>query len=176
MSTYMPQQITNDEFISYYDAYSDKIYRYCYYRVYNAEQAKDLVQEVFMRMWRYVAQGNQIDNVQAFLYRIAMNCIINESKKQKRQISLDALQEEGFDVGKDSSDKMIASIDAKKIISVLEDILDESYKDVIILRFLNDLDPKQIAEITGETPNAISVRLHRAIKKLQELLVPYDEK
>lgn len=170
----MPQRITKEEFIGFYDTYSDKIYRYCYYRVYNAEAARDLVQEVFMRTWRYIVQGNHIENIQAFLYRIAMNCIINESKKQKHQLSLDALQEEGFDVGKDSSDKMIASIDAKQIMSVLKDLLDDSYRDVIILRFLNDLDPKQIAEITGETPNAISVRLHRAIKKLQELLVPYE--
>ena len=166
----MAQALTKDDFLKSYDDYSDKIYRYCYYRVYDSDAARDLVQEVFMRTWRYLSQGNTIENMQAFLYRTAMNCIINESKKAKKNISLDVLQEEGFDPGDDSSEQMVAAFDAHKIIDALEDLLDDSYRQVIILRYINDLEPREIAEITGETPNVVSVRLHRALKKLQGIL------
>lgn len=166
----MAQSLTKDDFLSSYDQFSDKIYRYCYYRVYDADAARDLVQEVFMRTWRYLSQGHTIENMQAFLYRTAMNCIINESKKAKKNISLDVLQEEGFDPSDDSSEQMAVTFDAKKIIDALDQLLDDSYRQVIILRYLNDLEPREIAEVTGETPNVVSVRLHRALKKLHDIL------
>ncbi|MDO8489941.1 MAG: RNA polymerase sigma factor [bacterium] len=170
----MAHPCTKDDFLQSYDEFADKIYRYCYYRVYDADAARDLVQEVFMRTWRYLSQGNTVDNMQAFLYRTAMNCIINESKKAKKNVSLDVLHDEGFDPGEDTTNQMMAKFDGSKIIAALDQLLDDSYRQVILLRYINDLEPREIAEITGETPNVISVRLHRALKKLKEVLTPYD--
>lgn len=161
---------SSEDFLKVYDTFSDKIYRYCYYRVYDREAARDLVQDVFMRTWRYLTQGNTIENMQAFLYRTAMNCIINASKKAKKTVSLDKLHDDGFDVANDSRSDPHTAIDAKTVISKLDQLLDDSYREVIVLRYINDLDPKDIAEITGETPNVISVRLHRGLKKLHEVL------
>ena len=91
-------------------------------------------------------------------------------KKAKRTISLDQLHDDGFDVPSDSSSDPHNAIDAKTLVSKLDQLLDDSYREVIVMRYINDLDPKDIAVITGETPNVISVRLHRALKKLHEVL------
>ncbi len=48
--------------------------------------------------------------------------------------------------------------------------LPDNYREVIVLRFANNLTITEIAEIIGENENAVSVRIHRALKKLKELL------
>ena len=63
-------------------------------------------------------------------------------------------------------------IDAKKLLVLLDDI-DESYRNVLVMRYVEDLSIQEIADITGDQPNSISVRLHRALKKLKEL---YNER
>lgn len=166
-------QIRPEEFIASYDEFSEKIYRYCYYRVYESEKARDLVQEVFMRAWRHVARGGTIESMQAFLYRIALNCIINDNKKKTPE-SLEVLSEKGFDPGSDTTDLLQGHLDAKKVFEVLSQ-LDQKHRDVVIMRYIDDLDPKEIAEITGETANVISVRLHRALKELRTILSGYEE-
>ncbi len=165
------EHMTQEEFLRQYDSYSDKIYRYCYYRVYDQEFARDLVQDVFMKTWRYLVQGNTIEYMQAFLYRTATNCIINESKRKGRSVSLDQLQEEkNFDVRDESVQDPGKKFDTQKIIDTLGQLLDDSDREVIILRYINDLPLKDIADITGESTNVISVRLHRALKKLHDIL------
>jgi len=45
-----------------------------------------------------------------------------------------------------------------------------SYREVLVMRYIDDMAPKEIAHILGESENAISVRLHRGIKKVKELM------
>src|SRR3989344_5109153 len=52
------------------------------------------------------------------------------------------------------------------------DQLDETYRDIILLRYTEDLPPKEIARITGLSENVVSVRIHRGIEKLKVILGP----
>ncbi len=164
-----------EQFIAWYDAWSDAIFRHCYFRVYDYERARDLTQEVFTRVWQYAKAGNVIDNPRALLYKTATNCIINEHKK-KTTDSLDLMREEtGFDVATvDDEQTLFGTIDGKKIIEKLDSILDEKHKTVIVLRYINGLGPKEIAAITNESENVVSVRINRAIKKLRAELGTYE--
>ena len=47
--------------------------------------------------------------------------------------------------------------------------LDKPYQEVLLMRFMNEMAPKEIATATGESSNAVSVRLHRGIKQLRKL-------
>lgn len=157
-----------------YEDYADAIYRHCYFRVFDKELAKDLVQETFAKTWRYLASGREVLNGQAFLYKVATNLMINRSRK-KKEISLDMLQEQGFDPGTDQRASLENFIAGKKVFEEL-DRLDDRYSQVITMRFVDDLSPQEIADILGESENAVSVRLHRALKKLKELLAfPHHE-
>lgn len=154
-----------------YDQYADAIFRHCYFRVFSRERGKELMQEAFLRTWQYMADGKQIDNMRAFLYRIANNLIIDESRK-KREASLEALQEAGFDPsGEDGNVTASAKLEEQRILETLSK-LDAPYRDVFVMRHIDGLKPAEIATMLGESSNAISVRLHRATEQLRKYLVP----
>ena len=148
--------LEEDKFIKAFDAYADGIFRYCFFRVFNRELAKDLVQDTFMRAWEYASKGNKIENLKAFLYKIAHNLVVDESRKAK-EYSLDALISQGFDA---PSEEVLA------VVSLLE----EEYRDAVQMRHVEGFSPKEIAQITGESENVISVRIHRGLAKLRTLM------
>jgi RNA polymerase sigma factor (sigma-70 family) len=104
--------------------------------------------------------------MKAFLYRVATNAVTDSYRKKKSE-SLDSLQEDGFDPSTDEHEKSMAGIEGEEVMKYLEE-LDEPYKEVLTLRYVHDLSIDEIIEITGESGNTISVRLHRAIGKLKD--------
>ncbi len=121
-----------------------------------------------MRAWGYIQQGKTIDNMRAFLYRIANNLIVDEIRK-KKEVSLDDLQEKGWDPGYDATADMQRKVEEGKIFALLKN-LPPDYREVIIMRYVDGLSPAEIAVILGESANTVSVRLHRGIKQLHSLL------
>ena len=126
------------------------------------------MQETFIKTWEYISRGGEIKNIRAFLYKVANNLVIDESRK-KKALSLDALMEDGFDFGADERGKLENIISAKEALALMQK-LDDGYKEVVLLRYVEDLSPKEIAEILGETENMVSVRIHRGIQKIKELI------
>ena len=153
-------------FLKAYDQYADALFRYCYLRLYDRTEARDMVQEAFLRTWRYLGEKGPIENIRAFLYKIATNLIINKNQR-KRATSLDVLLEKGFDPGFDDRERRIDFLDGLRVMEKLSEI-DPKYKEALYLRYVEDLSPKEIAEILEENENAVSVRIHRGIKKLKE--------
>lgn len=156
------------EFMEVYEAHSDAIFRYCYFRLYNREKARDLSQEAFMKAWGYIKDGNEVQNLRAFVYRVANNLIIDDVRK-KKEASLDLLQENGFEPSIDGKHIEETRIDGLFVQQILEK-LDEEYKQVVYMRYIENLQPREIAEIVGESVNIISVRIHRGLKKLKQIL------
>ena len=157
-----------EQFTKAYDELSDAIFRHCWFRIGDRERAKDLMQETFTKSWQYISRGEKVDNLKAFLYRVANNLIIDEYRK-KKELSLDNLMVEGFEPGFDDRRKNEQEIDARFILGVVNR-LDEKYREAVLMRYIDDLSPKEIAEVTGESENNISVRIHRGLSQLKELL------
>lgn len=153
------------KFLAAYDEYADAIFRDCYFRVFDRERGKDLMQETFLRVWEYLAKGNTVDNMRAFLYSIANNLIIDEARR-KKEMSLEALQEDGFDPGRDELPSMQTSIEYARALGAF-DRLHANYRDIIKLRYLKGLSPSEIAEKRGESANTISVRIYRGLHQLR---------
>src|SRR3989344_3466496 len=156
------------QFLQAYDKYSDAIFRYCYYRVFDSEKAKDVVQEAYCRTWKYIADGNQIQNIRAFLYRTATNIIIDESRK-KKSISLNQIMEKGFTPSTDPRNKIEDQLTGKELIGVVK-LLDEKYRDVILLKYIEDLSTKEIASILDTTENNVYVMMSRALEKVKSII------
>jgi RNA polymerase sigma-70 factor, ECF subfamily len=161
-----------------FEAHADELFRHCLLRLSDRDRALDLTQEAFLRALKYVEKGETIQNGRAFLYRILNNLIVDEYRKSKSQ-SLDALleNEEAFphlehEYLKDPVDALEQAVIRFDSVRVLEALkhLAEPYKSAIVFRYINGLSPTEIAETTGEQENAISVRIHRALKKLKTVL------
>jgi RNA polymerase sigma-70 factor (ECF subfamily) len=156
-----------EEFLKAYDELSDALFRHCYYRCYDRERAKELMQECFVRAWEYVVEGKEIKNLKAFLYRVANNLVIDESRK-KKESSLDVLMDAGFEP-RDDKDQTVTNAEAGQMMRLL-DRIDEKYRRVVAMRYLDDLSPKEIAIVMGESENVVSVRLYRGIRQLRDLM------
>lgn len=164
--------ISHDEFVRAYDEYSDALFRYCYFRVYNRERALELAQDTFMKAWESLRGADRdIDNLKAFLYKIAKNLIIDEFRKKKTRptSSLDELQEAGFDPGEDPTGAMKALIDHRDTLKAM-DHLEEKYREAVHMRYLDDLSVQEIARLLNDNENNVSVKIHRGLKQLRTLI------
>ncbi len=149
-----------------YDAHADAIFRYCYFKTSERELAQDMTQDVFLKAWSYMQQERSIENMRAFLYRLADNLVIDWYRKRKSH-SLDALMDEGFEP-KDTGRNIEEQTEISLVLAKLQE-LGENDRKLITLRFVEGLSPKEIGEILGENENVVSVRLHRTLKKLRAL-------
>jgi len=88
----------------------------------------------------------------------------------KRKVkSLDALTETGLEFGSDDEVKQTEnSIDAREAAKFIDDLPDK-YRDILYFRYVEDLSIQEIADITGERENTVSVRVHRGVKMIEEL-------
>lgn len=164
-----------ERFLQAFEEYSDALFRHAFIRISDRDKAIDLVHDTFTKVWIYQKKGQEIEAYRSFLYKVLNNLIIDEYRK-KRELSLDALLEgEGVDEGsfqdlsEDSTQSLIDQIDGKQAFLLLEELPD-IYREVLTLRFVDGLRPKEICQLVEETENVISVRLYRGLKLLQEKL------
>jgi RNA polymerase sigma-70 factor (ECF subfamily) len=157
------------EFMEAYQRYADAIYRHCYFRVYNEDLAKDLTQETFIKTWKYISEGKEVKSIKAFLYRVAVNIIIDHSRK-KTALVLDQVKENEASIRLDSVESaMIDNLEIKEIVAMLDN-LEEKYRQVIVMRYIDQLSPPEIAKVLGISTNAVSVKLNYALKKLRSII------
>lgn len=161
-----------------FEAHGDDLFRHALLRISERERAVELTQEVYLRVWKYLQKGETIDSPRSFMYRILNNLIVDEYRKRK-SVSLDALMEndenesmlEG-EMLRDPIDEMenaVTRYDSKRAVELIAK-LPEPYNAVLIARYIDDMSLAEIAKAMHESENAISVRIHRALKKLKVLL------
>ena len=164
----MDQSTLKADFLRTYDVYADDIFRFCTMKVTNRELAQDLTQEVFTRYWQTIRGGEKLKNERAYLYTLARNLVIDWYRK-KKESSLDVLTEQGIDFGNDDHTVIERTAQMNEVLAVINK-LDEDAREALILRFVEGFTPKEIAAMSGESANAVSVRINRAIKKVQVLI------
>lgn len=164
--------IDEKTFTETYDRYAPKIFKFCYFRVSSREHAEDIAAQVFLRAWDHLVTKNDVVNMQAFLYRIAANLVIDFYRKNKEnlEVSLDDVIQQ---IEIHDAHDVAEGVDVKRMIGEVQTKLQkipDTYREVIIMKYVNDLSIKEIAEIMDTSENNISVRLHRALEKLHQLL------
>lgn len=162
-----------------FEAYGDELFRHCALRLSDRERALEITQECFLRSLKYAKDGGEIRDLRPFLYRTLRHLIIDEYRRH-RGISLEKLAEDaqtGVEdlLPSDESNTLERAIQRHEGALALKMLhgLPEPYREAVILRYVDGLSPREIAEIMGESENAVSVRIHRGLKKLRELLENY---
>jgi len=155
-----------------YEKESDAIFRFCFFKISDREQALDITQEVFLRLWKNLIEKNDILNNRAFLFTVARNLIIDWYRK-KKSISFEDMpfDEEG---GYDPSDEMTTEhlsikAEGRYLIEKINQ-LTSANKQPLYLRYVEDLSPPEIGQILGISANAASVRINRGIEELRKIV------
>lgn len=165
--------MTQQEFLEAYDSYADAIFRHCALRLGDREEGKDLMQDTFIRAWEAIVGGIVVENMRAYLYRIANNLIIDIVRRRKRRptSSLDEMMEAGFNpVSREKGP--VAAFEESFILETLQK-LEEPYRTAVVLHFIDGLPPREIATLLDVSANVISVRVNRGIQKLQSIINPH---
>lgn len=162
-------------FSQIYDQYIAKIYRFIFLKVNSKDLAEDLTSETFLRGWQAFKKNsksnpssqNGIKNVQAFLYQIARNLVIDHYREKGKTQLVSAEYTPIIDPRQNLEEKSRLESDIDQIRLILTDLKDD-YQNVIIWHYLDDLPVRQVAKIMGRTEEATRVLLHRALAALKK--------
>jgi len=168
-----------DAFAKLYDQYYPKIFGYVLRRTANLEAAQDVTSETFFNALRKLWQFRWRNvSFSSWLYKIATNEINQYFRKAeyKKSLSLEELQEQGFEpISTDDPESEL--IEAQEQLKQYQDFLEirvkivrlpAKYQEVIALRFFEQKQIKEIAEILGKKEGTIKSLLHRAMEQLRE--------
>jgi RNA polymerase sigma-70 factor (ECF subfamily) len=165
----------NNAFIKAYDIYSDQIYRFIFFKVNNKEEAQDITSAVFLKAWNYLRENSVIEEktLGALFYKIARNTIIDYYRKnsQVTSVSLDN-PETKIDIKDEtlsSEDQADINLQTKNIDKKLL-LLKDEYREILIMKFTEELSTAEIASIMKKTKGNVRITTFRALKALRELM------
>ncbi len=159
-----------------YKVYANCIYKFIHIKVPETAAAEDILQETFFKAWQALPKL-KLDNLyfKAWLYRIARNLINDFYRAHYRQPLIDTLDNH---LGLSDHSSPVAETSLKLDLARLKIQLAKlptQYQQVIELRFIQEFQINEVAQIMGRTPLAIRLIQHRALKKLQTLLNSFYE-
>ena len=143
--------------------------RYANLKISDAALSDDLVQATFMKTWLYLQKKGNITLMRAFLYHVLNGLIVDEYRKHKA-ISLDLLAEDRMELSENKPESLFNIIDGKALALLIKK-LPAKYRQVITMRYIKEMSLKEMATVTGESQNTMSVQIYRGLAKLKLLLV-----
>ncbi len=155
-----------DAFASLYDAYAEKIYNFIYFKVLHQETAEDISTDTFLKAWEKLQQFKG-DNFAAWLYTIARNKVTDYYRQKKDNYDIDDCWD--LSDGQDLLAQVDTSLQFQNLQKALAHLNRED-RELLIMRFWQDLSFAEIAEILGKKQGAVKMACGRAVKKLQTKL------
>jgi RNA polymerase sigma-70 factor (ECF subfamily) len=159
-----------------FDRYHKKVYRIAYGVVRQREEALDIVQEVFIKLFRSIKNFKGRSHFYTYLYRMVMNTAIDHTRKTGKQF-ISSLDEEGSFQPSDEVEKgperiLLHKEAEEKLKSAMEKLPAEQ-KAALIFREVEGLSYQEMAEAMGCSIGTVMSRLHYGRKRMQELLKDY---
>lgn len=154
--------MTTQQYNQSVKAYSDRLYRFVLKNLRKEEAAKDIIQDVFMKVWlkKDTISG---DKIKAYLFQTAYRTMLDHIKKNKRLFFEENLREEAYESS--------YSVDLQKHLTDALDKLPEIQKSVVLLRDYEGYSYAEIGEIVELNESQVKVYIYRARKALQKYLV-----
>ena len=151
-----------------YDELVKPIYRYIYYKV-DDSIAEDLTEETFFKAWQNLGKYKKGKNpFSSWIFRIAHNLVVDHYRKNHTTDEIDESYVDPKDTGNPAQQTNIelTNIRLRKIIKKLPD----NYQQVIVLKYINELENAEIADTIGKSEAAVRIIQFRALEKLRSLM------
>lgn len=132
----------------------------------NESLAQEIFQETFIRLYNQILEKEEV-NIPGMITTISRNLFFNFKRNEKNEIQLDEV-----DIGENETD-IIGNKELLDLVLSAVEFLEEKYRNVFILRELNGLSFREIAELENITFANAKLRNTRAKQKIMQILKPY---
>lgn len=152
--------------------YQDYVYNIVYGIVGQPEAARDVTQEVFLQVYRSLGSFRRGSRFATWLYRVAVNRAVDFARSQRRWrfTTLDDEAKAKPDPEQNPEASALRHSEEETVRSVLRSV-PPKHRDVLVLRYFQNLSVEEIAEILGVSVAAAKIRLHRARQHFKERFV-----
>lgn len=158
--------MTTAEFNKCVDLYSDGLYRFILKNIRDEDEAKDLVQDSFEKIWQKYTEIN-FEKAKSYFFSTAYHTMIDRIRRKKKQVNFDEVNPTLYSYNQQN-------FDIKKIVNEAVDKLPADQKMVITLRDYEGYSYSEIAEITGLNESQVKVYIYRARTFLKEYIVKVE--
>ncbi len=155
--------MTEKEYNQCVNLYADNVYRFILKNLGHEEDAKDIVQGTFEKMWLNRLQVEN-ERCKSYLFTVAYHQMIDHIRKNKR-ISLREEFKEGSKITNNSQP------DTKRVLQEALNRLNETQRSLVLLKDYEGYNYEEIGKITGLNESQVKVYLHRARLQLREYIV-----
>lgn len=156
-----------------YESYVPRIYRFILFKVSTREEAEDLSAEVFLRAWQYLASAQrQIRSLRAFLFQVARHLVVDYYRQRSQQGQLVDMNV-AAELMDDRQQQLFQQVDQSLTVEVIEQALrtlKDEYREIVLLRYVEELSVAEIAEVLGKSRGNVRVTLSRALKLIRNQL------
>ncbi len=142
--------------------------------VYDPRDIEDILQNSFIKAYRYLRSFDEAFQFSSWIYRIVHNETYDFFRAKKRRPEVTVGEESqhlflNIDSGDDQEKLFDSTLDAKMVTEALQE-LDKKYKDVLLLRYGEDKDYREISDILQIPEGSVATLIHRGKKALKEIL------
>ncbi len=158
--------MTEREYNNCVTLYADNVYRFIVKNLRHEEDARDVVQTAFEKLWR---NREEVDNEKSksYLFTVAYNCMIDHLRKVKRIYLKEEFKEEVKVYSKPINN-------AKAVLEEALSKLSETQRSLVLLKDYEGYSYEEIGQITGLSTSQVKVYLHRARLQLKEYIVKIE--
>jgi RNA polymerase sigma-70 factor (family 1) len=150
--------------------YSDRIYRMAYRLMGNREEAEDLVQEVYLKLWGLRGKLETYDSIEALAIRITRNLCLDYLRRRKvnqEAVRSEKVREQGYP---ETPSESLERKEEAEVVQALVAALPEPQRSLVHLRHIEGKEYDEIARMVNMNVNAIRVSISRARKQMREML------
>lgn len=152
------------DFAPLYEHYFTRVYRYCWRRVHDHQEAEDLTSLIFTRALAKLPTYRG-GSFAAWLFQIAHNAVANQRRDRRAQVPLE--QVEHIDAANFRSETSFNNDEDLVCVARLIAALPEDQRELLSLRIAGELSAKEIGAVLGKSEGAVRVALHRIIQQLR---------
>lgn len=187
----LPEQTDATTFESVYETYADNILNLAWRMTGNEDVARDLTQDIFLKVYQNLDTFERRSSIYTWIYRIAVNHIYNHLKRERRRRWVDLLDKtvseavrdlpgdaetSGLTAPEPLADRLLEDAERAHVVWRAVTALPPKYRVPIVLYHYQGMSYKEVAEAMDLSMSAVESRIHRGRKKLVTLLEPWMDR